>query len=206
MEAAPEDHDWIVKRYDVRRSQPTTIFMGSSRIKQTSILDWSPGPGSLQPTTAGSMAVQISRRPNHIFSTISRQTRICIMSSSRRSRQPCSFIATEAQPCAGILGWTTADQPKNRPLVEFGLANNLADFASVFFSMGGLSSAIRTVSMNLGQRNLPNAGSSEDGFAPIALAPHHFSVRNVFNFVLHTGFMERGGASIPGHLGQRQEK
>src|SRR3979490_1391537 len=30
-----EQHDWIVKRYDVWRSQPTTIFMGSSRIKQT---------------------------------------------------------------------------------------------------------------------------------------------------------------------------
>ena len=30
-----QDYDWIVKRYDVRRSQPTTIFMGSSRIKQS---------------------------------------------------------------------------------------------------------------------------------------------------------------------------
>ena len=85
------------------------------------------------------------------------------------------------------------------------LANNLADFASVFFSMGGLSSAIRTVSMNLGQRNLPNAGSSEDGFAPIALAPHHFSVRNVFNFVLHTGFMERGGGLFPATLAAARE-
>ena len=94
---------------------------------------------------------------------------------------------------AGIWDGPPLDQPKNRPLVEFGLADNLADFGSVFFSMGGLSSAVRTVSVNRGQRNLPNAGFSEDGFAPIALAPHHFSVRNVFNFVLHTGFMERGG-------------
>ena len=30
-----QDYDWIVKRYDVRRNQPTTIFMGSSRIKQS---------------------------------------------------------------------------------------------------------------------------------------------------------------------------
>jgi len=30
-----DDHDWIVKRYDIRRSQPTTIFMGSSRVKQS---------------------------------------------------------------------------------------------------------------------------------------------------------------------------
>ena len=47
---------------------------------------------------------------------------------------------------------------------------------------------------------MPNVGSSEDGFAPIALAPHHFSVRNVFNFVLHTGFMERGGGLFPATL------
>jgi hypothetical protein len=56
--------------------------------------------------------------------------------------------------------------------------------------VGGLSSAIRTVSMNFGR---PVAGASEDGFVPVPLAPHHFSVRNVFNFVLHTGFMRRGG-------------
>ena len=30
-----QDYDWIVKRYDVRRNQPATIFMGSSRIKQS---------------------------------------------------------------------------------------------------------------------------------------------------------------------------
>ena len=30
-----EQHDRVVKRYDVWRNQPTTIFIGSSRIKQT---------------------------------------------------------------------------------------------------------------------------------------------------------------------------
>ena len=30
-----QDYDWIAKRYDVWRGQPTTIFMGSSRIKQS---------------------------------------------------------------------------------------------------------------------------------------------------------------------------
>jgi hypothetical protein len=29
------DYDWIVKRYEVRRAQPTTVFMGSSRVKQS---------------------------------------------------------------------------------------------------------------------------------------------------------------------------
>ena len=30
-----QDYDWIVKRYDVFRSQPVTIFLGSSRVKQS---------------------------------------------------------------------------------------------------------------------------------------------------------------------------
>src|SRR4030088_620465 len=30
-----DEHDWIVKRYDVWRNQPSTIFMGSSRVKQS---------------------------------------------------------------------------------------------------------------------------------------------------------------------------
>src|SRR3954452_3567860 len=30
-----QDYDWIVTRYDVWSKQPTTIFMGSSRIKQS---------------------------------------------------------------------------------------------------------------------------------------------------------------------------
>ena len=206
METAPEDHDWIVKRYDIRRSQPTTIFMGSSRIKQS--IDPKIGrrdTGSLQLITAGSMAVQISWRPNHIFSTISRQTRICIMCSSRRSRLRCSYHRDRGATARDHV-WTTGRQARRTGRwSNSDLANNIADFASTFFSMGGLSSAIRTVSMNLGQRNLPNAGSSEDGFAPIALAPHHFSVRNVFNFVLHTGFMERGGALFSATLAAARE-
>jgi len=81
------------------------------------------------------------------------------------------------------------------PIVQFGFASDLADLASVFFSVGGVKSAIRTVAIN---RNSPSGSTlRDDGFAPIALAPHHFSVRNVFNFVLYTGLWRRGQTVAP---------
>jgi hypothetical protein len=84
----------------------------------------------------------------------------------------------------------------SRPtVVEFGVLSDIADMMSAFFSTSGLSSAIRTVAIN---RRQPTAATADDGFAPIPLAPHHFSVRNVFNFVLHTGLLQRGGhVSLP---------
>jgi hypothetical protein len=85
----------------------------------------------------------------------------------------------------------TGGQGARPSVIEFGLRNDIADFTSTFFSVSGLSSAIRTVSMNRGRTS--SADSSNDGFAPVPLAPHHFSVRNIFNFVLHTGFIRRGG-------------
>jgi len=81
------------------------------------------------------------------------------------------------------------------PIVQFAFASDLADLASVFFSVGGVKSAIRTVAIN---RNSPSGSTlRDDGFAPIALAPHHFSVRNVFNFVLYTGLWRRGQTVAP---------
>jgi hypothetical protein len=75
------------------------------------------------------------------------------------------------------------------PTTQFGLTDDIADFASVFFSVGGLSSAIQTVWLN--RHNPRLAPSSEDGFAPIPLIQHHFSVRNVFNFVFHSAVISR---------------
>jgi len=69
------------------------------------------------------------------------------------------------------------------PTIQFELTNDIADFASVFLSISGLSSAIQTVWLN--SRNPRLGSSSEDGFVPVALSSNHLSVRNVFNFVLH---------------------
>ena len=190
-----DDHDWIVKRYDIRRSQPTTIFMGSSRIKQSMDPRLVAGTGFAPAYNGGLNGVanftetksylqyylQADKRLHYVF--IEAFASALLIHRDRGA-------TVRGDPRSG----PPLDQPRNRPLVEFGLANNLADFVSVFFSMSGLSSATRTVSVNLRQRNLSNAGSADDGFAPVALAPHHFSVRNVFNFVLHTGFM--GAAEV----------
>jgi hypothetical protein len=78
--------------------------------------------------------------------------------------------------------------------VHFGRAADIADFASVFFSMSGVSSAVRTISANRGQQG----SQPENGFTPVALVPHHFSVRNVLNFVTYTGLLQRGGQVRPG--------
>jgi hypothetical protein len=187
-----DDHDWIVKRYDIQRSQPTTIFIGSSRIKQSIDPRLVVGTGFAPAYNGG-----INGVANFT------ETKSYLQYYLQADKQ-LHYVFIEAFASA-LLIYRDGGAAKKRPLVQFGLANNVADFTSVFFSMGGLSSAIRTVSVNLGQRNLPNAGSSEDGFAPIALAPHHFSVRNVFNFVLHTGLMERGGGLFPATLAAARE-
>jgi hypothetical protein len=64
---------------------------------------------------------------------------------------------------------------------------------SIFFSAGGLSSAIRTVSANRVSKSSTLGEASDDGFAPVAL------------FVLHSGLLQRGGRlSAPGIAAARE--
>jgi hypothetical protein len=91
----------------------------------------------------------------------------------------------------------TAAPQMRPPEVHFGRMADIGDFMSVFFSTGGVNSAVRTVSVNRGQQSSPIASQSDNGFAPIALAPHHFSVRNILNFVIHSGLIQRGGEVTP---------
>jgi hypothetical protein len=186
-----DEHDWIVKRYDVWRNQPTTIFMGSSRIKQSIDPKLVVGTGFAPAYNGGINGsadfqeirtylqdyLQADKNLHHVFIEAFAPVLLTNPEGGPASR---SFVATGEQ----------AGRPR---VIEFGLATDIANFASMFFSVGGLSSAIRTVTMNRRGENMPLAGSFDDGFAPIPLAPHHFSVRNVLNFVLHTGFMRRGG-------------
>ena len=76
-----------------------------------------------------------------------------------------------------------------KPMITIWIGGLIADFGSVFFSLSGLNSSIRTAWLNRRRARdhwvLPGGGSWEDGFAPVALQPNHHSVRNVFNFVLH---------------------
>jgi hypothetical protein len=185
-----QDYDWIVKRYDVWRGQPTTVFMGSSRIKQSmdpklvTKTGFAPayngglnGSANFAETSAYLQDyVRADKNLHHVFI----EAFATALLSHRRADRP--FVA----PTEGTI----------RPIVlEFGVLSDIADMMSAFFSMSGLSSAIRTVAIN---RRQPTAAIADDGFAPIPLAPHHFSVRNVLNFVLHTGLLQRGGrVSLP---------
>jgi hypothetical protein len=195
-----QDYDWIVKRYDVVRSQPVTIFMGSSRVKQSIdpklLADTGFAPaynaginGSATYQEIGAYLeyyLGIDKNLHHVF--------IEAFATAMLSYDPAHqrLIAETAAKLGTAV-------PQLRPnVVHFGRAADISDFASVFFSMSGVSSAFRTVSINRGQQNLTFARSSEDGFAAIALAPHHFSVRNVFNFVTYTGLLQRGGEVLPG--------
>jgi hypothetical protein len=181
-----QDYDWIVKRYDVGRKQPATIFMGSSRIKQT--ID----PGLL----AGTKFAPAYNGGLNGSANLA-ETRAYLLDYLETDKNlhrvfievfiPSLFTIRQPQR---LLSRANITRPA---ITKFGIADDIADLTSVFFSMGGLTSAIRTVAANRKHENLPAAASSaDDGFVPVALAPHHFSVRNVLNFVIYTEFLRRG--------------
>ena len=197
-----QDYDWIVKRYDVLRNQPTTIFMGSSRVKQSVdpqlLVNTGFAPAYNGGINGSAAYAEIKSYLQYYFSVDSNLHHVFIeafassMLSYDRLRHPDVRPPMDAE--ARARQGTAA--PQMRPEgVRFGRAADIADFMSVFFSMSGLNSAFRTVSVNRAQQNLTR--SSDDGFAPIALAPHHFSVRNVLNFVTYTGLLQRGGQVSP---------
>lgn len=203
------EHDWIVKRYDVWRNRPTTIFMGSSRIKQTIDPKLAAGTPFAPAYNAGindsahfvevksylQYYLQTDRKLRHVFIEAFAGALL-----QHREPPPKRHVPPKGGPTvlAQIDNDADLETPaKTRPQrVEFGLAGDIADLASVFFSVGGVNSAIRTVAANR-QPDIAASPPDDDGFAPVALAPHHFSVRNVFNFVLHTGFMQRGASIAP---------
>jgi hypothetical protein len=211
------EYDWIVKRYDVWRSQPTTIFMGSSRIKQT--ID-----PRLVAGTAFAPAYNGGINDSAAFPEVKSYLQYYVRTDQKlrhvfiEAFAPALLLHREQRPkrvppkgpsvIARVDQDADFDTPaKTRPqMVEFGLAGDIADLASVFFSVGGVQSAVRTVALNRGRQSSPSEGLSDaDGFAPVALAPHHFSVRNVFNFVLHSGFMRRGGTIAPATMAAAKE-
>jgi hypothetical protein len=189
-----QDHDWIVKRYDVARNQPATIFMGSSRIKQT--ID----PGLVAGTR---FAPAYNGAINGSADVVELRTYLQnYLQTDKNLRHVfievfAPSLFTDLKTGLGARA-VLPDGPKLRPpIVRFGIASDVSDLSSVFFSVSGVTSAIRTIAENRARRNSPQARSSDDGFAPIALATHHFSVRNAFNFMVHTGYMQLGHFVAP---------
>jgi hypothetical protein len=188
-----QDYDWMVKRYDVWRSQPVTIFMGSSRVKQS--ID----PGLLANTgfapayngaLNGSAAYQEIGSYLQYYLSVDKNLHHVFVEAFAHAMLTYDRPAQVAEALAEL----GPVPPKMKPdVVHLGRAADIDNFASVFFSLSGVRSAIRTVWLNRGQQNSSAERSPYDGFAPIALAPHHFSVRNVFNYVTYTGLPKRGG-------------
>ena len=168
-------YDWIVKRFEVRQHQPTTVFMGSSRIKQT--ID----PGLLA-GTAFAPAYNGALNGSADLREIGAYLRDYL-----KADRSLRYVYIEVFPSSQFA------YPEPTWMARFRIPNDIADYASVFFSMSGLSNSIRTVSLNRDEKaDAPTPGSFDNGFAPISLATHHFSVRNVYNFVLHLRVLDRG--------------
>jgi len=170
-------YDRMAKRHDVWLSQPTTIFMGSSRIGQTidpRIVTKPPFARAYNGAMNGSADYGEIGSYLRYYRAVDKNLR---------------YVFIEAFATALL---TAPVAPK----IEFGLTDDIADFASAFFSLDGLNSAIRTAWLNRRRSRdqwvLPyDGGSLEDGFAPVPLQPNHRSVRNVFNFVLYSAVLSR---------------
>jgi hypothetical protein len=202
------EHDWIVKRYDVSRNRPTTIFMGSSRIKQTInpklVAGTAFAPAYNAGINNGAFFAEVKSYLQYYLTADENLRHVFIEAFATALLaydEPVPVREVPAKAGPSVIAQVAKDSdlasPANiqPPMVQFGFASDIADLASVFFSVGGVKSAIRTVAIN---RSSPSESSSgDDGFAPVALTPHHFSVRNVFNFILHTGLMRRGGTVAP---------
>ena len=185
-----QDYDRIVKPYDVRRSHPRTIFIGSSRIKQTIDPKLFAGTRFAPAYNAGingsadyeelnsylQYYIRADKELRHVF--------IEAFASAMFSAEPSSRMGTPL-----------------KPMMRLGLKEYVADFGSVFFSVNGLNSAMRSAWLNRRRARdhwvLPDVGSWEDGFAPVALQTDHFSVRNVFNFVVHKAVFHSTGRLDP---------
>ncbi len=171
-----EEYDWIVKRFDVRQRQPTTIFMGSSRIKQT--ID----PSLLAGTTTAP-AYNGALNGSADLREIAAYLRYYL-----KADKNLRYVYIEVFPSA-LLKYTESN-PKIR------IPNDISDYTLMFFSTSGLRNSIQTVLLN--RKGSTGAATSDNGFAPISLATHHFSVRNVFNFVLHARVLRRELFLSPG--------
>ena len=172
-------HDRIVKRVDVRRAQPTTIVMGSSRIKQA--ID----PRSVTGTRFAT-AYNAGMDGSADFGEAGTYLRYYLDHDPRLE-----YVFLEAFPSALLSATGVA------PITRLGPADDLADHASVVFTMNGLEYLIRTVWLNLRRPSASAAGLPESGYAPIDLSPHHFSVRNIFNQILHQRILRRGTSLSP---------
>ncbi len=173
-------NDALVKRYEVDRRQPRTVFVGSSRTKQSidpSLLNGTIyGPAYNAGVDGGSDPADIESLLDHYFQT------------NRNLRY--AFIE--------IFATAVVSLPGVRPLEEDGFLKRLDDWSRLFNSYGGLSYSLKTAAYNLAP---PVPGDAkevrEDGFSPIPNGTTHFSVYNIPNFITYTDTIPSGKKISP---------
>lgn len=160
-----QDYDRIVKPYDVRRSHPRTIFIGSSRIKQTidpKLLAGTPFAPAYNAGINGSADYEELNSYLQYYISADKNLRHVFIEAFASAM----FSAEQSPRMVTSL----------KPMIQFGLEDYIADFGSVFFSLSGLNSSVRTAWLNRRRARdhwvLPGGGSWEDGFAPVALQPN----------------------------------
>jgi hypothetical protein len=170
-------NDRLVKRYDVDRLQPRTVFIGSSRIKQA--LD----PSLLNGTIYGpayNAGIDGEVDPSELEALLQHHLR-----ADRNLRHV--FIEVFATAALTL--------PAVRPLEPDRFLKRLNDWSTLLNSYGGLSYSWKTISYNL-QLGAPPAGDirevRENGFAPFPEPTHHFSVFNVPNFATYIEVVPSG--------------
>lgn len=166
-------HDRIVKRFDVLRSQPRTIFVGTSRIKQTF------DPSKIADTAfAPAYNAGIDNGDNYgeIYSFLE------------------SWFQSDAnvrQVFIEVFMTATLSIRDHRGRERWGVARSAVDYKNILFSRRGVEYSLETIAVNRRLAGDNKASPRDDGYFPITLAPHHFSVRNVLNHVLHYRILRR---------------
>ena len=187
-----QDYDRIVKPYDVRRSHPRTIFIGTSRIKQT--ID-----PKLLAGTRFAPAYNAGINGSADYEELNSYLQYYI-----RADKELRHVFIEAFASARVFSRTELAHGDTSEADDATWIEGIRCRLRIrFFSVNGLNSAMRSAWLNRRRARvrdhwvLPDDGSWEDGFAPVALQADHFSVRNVFNFVVHKAVFHSTGRLDP---------
>jgi hypothetical protein len=164
-------NDALVKRYDVDRLQPKTIFIGSSRVKQ-----------SIDPTLLGE--TQFAPAYNAGFDNGADLGDMeSLLEHYLNVDKNLKYVFLEVFITAVI------SSKQVNTVSHDGIGHYLGDWISLLSSYGAIDYSLRTISANSPNRPvLPDTPIPipDSGFVPIPLAPHHFSVKNIPNFMTYS--------------------
>jgi hypothetical protein len=168
-----QNQDRQVKPYEGWRLQPRTIFLGSSRAKQSidpKLLENTQYAPAYNSGLDGAMDFGEFRDFVEHFLRVDRNLRTIFIEIF-----PTALIGTPIKPAFG-----------------FGVERYANDFVSVFMSWNGVRYALRTIVYNTAssvdatsKAITLSVTSARDGFEPVVAGTHHFSIKNIPNAILY---------------------